>query len=198
MQTNSQHLSFRPFGISYDDLPAFHAAYFMLVLIFAGIFNLGFFAMLILAHIAFDFYKYRYVLCNRRISAGYAVFRENLPDLALFFLALSSLVYLNPSVSLIATLTGSRVTHIVIVRALAVWLPKLTILHHSLRIAFHYSEYLHTPNVRLQKTWSLTDYVYLSTIFLSFCFLAIAPIVLKLDPLQMQDILLGQLIPWKV
>lgn len=198
MQTNSAHIPFRPFGISYDDLPAFHAAYFMLVLIFAGIFNLGFFALLIVAHIVLDFYKYRHVLRNKRISATFAVFRENVADLALFFLALSSVVYLNPSVSLIATLTGSRVTHIVIVRALAVWLPKLTILHHSLRIGFHTSEYLHTPNPRLQKSWSLTDYVYLSTIFLSFCFLAIAPVVLQLNSVEMKEILLDQLVPWKV
>jgi hypothetical protein len=205
MHTNSQHLStplkasipFRPFGISYDDLPAFHAAYFMLVLIFAGIFNLGFFAVLIVAHIILDYYKYYSVLCNRRISATYAVLRENLPDLALFFLALSSLVYLHPSLPLIAALSGPRMTHVVIVRGLAVWLPKLTILHHSMRIAFHTSQYLHMPNARLQKSWTITDYIYLSRILLSFCFLAAAPFMLHIDVAQMQEILMNQLIPWK-
>ncbi len=198
MQTNYPYLPFRKFGFAYEDLPAFHAAYFMLVLIFAGIFNLGLFAVLIVIHILLDFTKYHLYLCNRRVSSVVAVFRENIGDLAFFFLALTSLVYLNPTLPHIAILTGTRLTDVVLARGLAILLAKLMILHHSLRIAFNLPQYMHTPYERLRMNWSITECIYLSTLFLALCFLAVAPGVLGIDLHQFKDILVGQLIPWKL
>ncbi len=197
MRHTYPHIAFRPFGFGYEDLPAFHAAYFMLIVIFAGIFNLGLFAVLIVGHIFFDFVKYRVVLRKKRINAVLAVFRESLADLALFFLALSSLVYLHPTLPIIAALTGTKLTHVIVMRGLAVLLPKLTILHHTLRILFSASEYLHTPYPRLKNKWSLAECMYASTLILALFFLAIAPGVLALTLPEFQDMLLDQLIPWK-
>lgn len=190
--------AFRPFGFTYEDLPAFHAAYFMLILIFAGIFNLGFFGVLIVAHVLFDFIKYRHFLRHKRVNATLAVFRESLADIALFFLALSSIVYLHPTLPTIAVLSGGHMTRVIIMRGLALLLPKLTILHHTLRIAFNASAYMHTPYQNLRRPFSLAEYIYLSTLFLALCFLAVAPGVLGLDLEQFKVMLLGQLVPWKL
>lgn len=197
MRTLTQHFGLRTFGFRYEDLPAFHAAYFMLIVIFAGIFNLGFFAVLIVAHIALDFVKYRRLFAKRNSLALFAVFRESLTDIALFFLALSTVVYLHPTLPSIAILTGNRLTHVVIVRGLAILLPKLTILHHSLRIIFNTREYLATPHPRLKRIWSLSECLYVSTLFLALCSLAIAPGMLNLDLKEFGVMLMQQLVPWK-
>lgn len=189
-------IAFRPFGFSYEELPAFHAAYFMLIVIFAGIFNLGFFAVLIGVHLVLDFIKYRFYLHKKRTNAAFSVFRESMADIALFFLALSSLVYLHSSLPIIAGLSGMKLTHVIVMRALAVLLPKLTILHHMLRIAFNVPAYLHTPTERPRKMWSLAECVYASTLCLSLFFLAIAPGVLGLDMVAFKEMLLEQLVPW--
>jgi hypothetical protein len=189
MKTIYPHIHFRPFGFAYEDLPAFHAAYFMLILIFAGIFDLGFFALLIIAHLIFDTITFVRSPKNRRVNVFFA-------DIALFFLALSSIVYLNPQLPVVATLTGSHLTHVIILRGLAVLLPKLTILHHSLRILFNVPAYLQTP-YQNRRIWSFAECVYLSTLFLSLCFLAVAPGVLALDLATFKDMLTDALIPWK-
>jgi|CXWL01.1.fsa_nt_gi hypothetical protein len=197
MKTIYPHISLRQFAFTYEDLPAFHAAYFMLILIFAGIFDLGFFGVLILVHILLDFVKYRRVLRASRMTAVSAVLRESLADIALFFLALSSIVYLHPTLPSIAAILGGKQTHVIIMRGLAVLLPKLSILHHSLRMVFNAKEYVRTPYARLQTSLSLAECIYLSTLFLSLCFLAIAPGVLGIDLTQFKEILLEQLVPWK-
>lgn len=198
MKTNYPHIAFRPFGFSYEDLPAFHAAYFMLIVIFAGLFNLGFFAVLILAHIVLDFVKYHHILRKKRINAAVAVCRESLADLALFFLALSSIIYLNPTLPLIASLTGVRLTHVILMRGLAILLAKLAILHHSMRILFNVQAYVHTPYARLKNALSLAEWIFASTLFLSLCFLAIAPGVLGLNLSDFFSMLWSQLIPWNL
>lgn len=198
MKTSYPTIHFRPFGFRYEDLPAFHAAYFTLALIFAGIFNLGFFAMLIAFHLILDFIKYRFYLHKRRASALFTVFRESMADLSLFFLALSSVVYLHPTLPIIAGLTGLRLTHVIVMRGLAVLLPKLTILHHTLRIAFNMRAYLHTPYERPRRFWTLAECIYISTLFLSLFFLAIAPGVLGLTLQEFKEMLLEQLTPWRI
>ncbi|UPA22085.1 hypothetical protein K8942_03395 [Candidatus Peribacteria bacterium] len=191
-------IAFRPFGFSYEELPAFHAAYFMLAVIFAGIFNLGFFAVLIGLHLVLDFIKYRFYLRKKRANAAFTVFRESIADIALFFLALSSVVYLHSTLPIIAGLSGTKLTHVIVMRGLAVLLPKLTILHHTLRIVFNVPAYLHTPTERPRRFWSLAECVYASTLCLSLFFLAIAPGILGLSIAEFKEMLLEQLIPWNI
>ncbi len=198
MKATYPAIHFRPFGFSYEDLPAFHAAYFMLILIFAGLFNLGFFAVLILLHLMLDFVKYRFYLHKKRSNAAFSVFRESIADIALFFLALSSVVYLHPSLPTIAGISGIRLTHVIVMRGLAVLLPKLTILHHTLRIAFNVPAYLHTPTERPRTFWTIAECIYVSTLFLSVFFLVIAPTVLGLDLQEFKEMLLEQLVPWRM
>ncbi len=198
MKLHYPHITLRQFAFAYEDLPAFHAAYFMLMIVFAGIFDLGFFGVLIVAHIVLDFVKYRMILRHKTAHPFFAVFRESLADIALFMLAVCAVVYLNPLLPSIAVLTGSRQVHIIITRGLAVLLPKFSILHHSLRIVFNAKEYLHTPYSQLHAHWSLAECIYLSILVLSILSLIVAPVVLGIHVSEMQTMLMQQLIPWKV
>ncbi len=193
MKLTYPHLSLRSFALSYEDLPAFHAAYFMLVVIFAGLCNLGFFAAVIALHLAIDVFKYHTVQKMKPHETFIAVFRENLTDLALFFLALSSVVFLHPELPSIAILTGSSLNHVTIMRGLAVLLPKLTILHHSVRILFHLSGHIHAKNVRLISGWTLTECLSFAVLLIALFLLVLAPPILHLTPEQFQSLLGTQL-----
>ena len=196
MKTTYPSFSLRRLALAYENLPAFHAAYAMLVVIFAGIFNLGFFAILIAIHVALDFYKYRFALRRKHINALVAVSRENLADASLLLLGLSATVYLNNDLPLIASVQGWKLTHLNVMRGLAVLLPKLTILHHSLRILFNMSDYLHVPHRRLRMGWSLAECIYLFALLFSIVFLAFAANILHIETAEILGMLKSQLLPW--
>lgn len=197
MKLQYPNISLRRFALAYEDLPAFHAAYLMLVLVFAGLCNLGFFACLIVAHVALDYIKYRVRFGFDPVTAMRGMVRESVLDVSLLFLALSTFVYLHPSLSSISGLGTTEQLHVTIMRGLALLLPKLTILHHTLRIAFDIPGYLSTPHPRLKKQFSLVEYVCVFTLFIALALLAVAPGILGIDLDQFRTILSSQLIPWR-
>ncbi|HVW66139.1 MAG TPA: hypothetical protein VHA78_00225 [Candidatus Peribacteraceae bacterium] len=197
MKLQNPSISLRRFSLAYEDLPAFHAAYIMLVLVFAGLCNLGFFACLIAAHVALDFYKYRVHLGYNSLKAFRGVVRGSLIDIALLFLAISTFVYLNPSLDSIRMLNADLQLRVTIMRGLAILLPKLTILHHSLRIAFDLPSYMQTPHTRIRKPFGIIEYVSLSTLFIALALLAVASGVLGLDMTQFGSMLAPELLPWR-
>lgn len=98
----------RPLGVDAAKLPAFHAAYLMLAVIMAAMLPLGFFAFLVAARIAVEYHKYRRV----------QVLRSNLSNITLLMCGLTASVTLST---------------FPLVKGLAMFLPKLIILHHIVR-----------------------------------------------------------------
>lgn len=188
-------LSLRRFAPAYEDLPAFHAAYFMLVLVFAGLCNLGFFACLILLHIILDYVKYR---MKRGYGIGKALqgmMRESLLDVSLFFLALSTSVYLHPLV-LGSGYSDAQEMQITLMRALALLLPKLTILHHTLRIAFNLPGYMSHIHPHIGKSFTLINHMCISVLGIAVILLLASPVLLHVSGVTLQEILREQLLPW--
>lgn len=198
MKSTYPSFSLRQFGFAYEDLPAFHAAYFMLTLIFAGIFNLGFFAALIVLHIALDFIKYKIYLKYTFARSLHLVIRESLVDVALFFLAVAATVYLHPTLPYIAAFTGGAETRMTIIRGLLVLLPKLTILHHTLRIIFRLPEYLKTPTLRTKRRWTTAERIFLIVLLIALAALALAPETLHATVTELQTMIQSQLVPWNI
>ena len=197
MQTRSYpHIRLRSFALAYEDLPAFHAAYFMLVLIFAGLCDLGFFALLIGFHLVVDFLKYRYVLNMSYAKVIAMQYRENLTDVALFLLGLSAYLYLNAELPMIAGLTGAAATRVTIIRGGLVLLPKLTILHHTLRMVFSMHEHLHSKNMRPKAKWSVGERTASIIFILSFFALVAASFILSMSVGDIVTLLMPELIPW--
>ncbi len=198
MKLTYPSMQIRRVVLPYEKLPSFHAAYLMLVLVFAALCNLGFFTILVIAHISLDYLKYRVNFQYEPWEAFRGMMKESLVDVALLLLALSTFVYLNQSLPIIADLEGARVLHVTVVRALALILPKLTILHHSLRVLFHVPSYFQTPYPKLYKPFRLSDYVCIATCFIAAGLLIASPFILHISIDQLKEILLQQMIPWVI
>jgi hypothetical protein len=188
--------SLRSFAHQHDDLPAFHAAYLVLTLLAASLFNLGFFAALIVLHMALDVFKYRDVhrySWNRTLEG---MLRESLVDISLLGMGLCVAVYLHPSLPLFSGVQGLMLAEITILRAVGVITPKLKILYDFLKIIAHVDLYLQHVHPHLGKSASAIEYVALLSLFVSLGLLLIAPLILLIDPAQYMSILLGELVPW--
>lgn len=193
MQHTLQHL--RLFAHTHDELPAFHAGYLVLTFLVAAMFNMGAFAMLVVAHMALDVVKYRDVHGYpwRRVLEG--TVRESLVDVTLLFIGLVFAVYLHHSLAGIALFSGYLRTEITIVRALGTIIPKLEILHHVLKIASHIQHYLDSIHPRMEKEWSRLEKVCLVSFAISLLLLVLAPSILGLDAIQLEQIIRDEMIP---
>lgn len=188
--------SIRSFAYQHDDLPAFHAAYLVLTLLAAALFNLGFFAVLIVLHMLLDLFKYRDVHGFSWGKTVEGVIRESIVDVSLLLMGLAVAVYLHPSLPLFAGVQGLMLAEITLLRAVGVITPKLKILYDFLKIASHVELYVRHVHPRFGKGASTVEYVATLSLLVSLGLLFIAPMILLVDPAQYVSILLGELIPW--
>lgn len=185
----------RLFAHTHDEVPAFHAGYLVLTFLVAAMFNLGTFALLILAHMALDVVKYREVHGYSWKGVVKGTVRENLIDVTLLFVGLVFAVYLHHSVVGFAIVSGYMRAEITIIRALGTIIPKLEILHHLLKIASHIQHYLDSIHPRMRKDWSQLEKVCLTSFAISVLLLVLAPSILGLDALTLTEIFREEMIP---
>lgn len=186
----------RSFAYQHDDLPAFHAAYLVLTLLAAALFNLGFFAALIVLHMALDFFKYRDVHHYSWKKVAEGMFRESIVDVSLLTMGLAVAVYLHPSLPLFVGVQGMMLAEITLLRAVGVITPKLKILFDFIKIVAHVDLYLKHVHPRMGKSASLVEYVAMLSLCVSLGLLFIAPVVLMIDNARYLSILIEELIPW--
>ena len=195
MTTTIRH--FRTFAHEHDSIPAFHAAYLVLVLLAASLFNLGVFGLLIVAHMTLDIVKYRDVHEFSWPQTFEAMLHENLIDITLFSIALVFSVYFHHSVGLIG-ISGLFRAEMTIMWAIGTIAPKFAILEGMLKIMSHIQHYLSEIHPQVNKGWRRTDYFYMSCIALSALFLAAAPIITGADSSVIRMVVLWELVPWNV
>lgn len=190
--------SVRTFAHTHDNLPAFHAAYLVLTFLAAAMLNIGFFAVIILGHMALDVFKYREVhsLNWKRTLEGAA--RESIVDVTLLLFGLVIAVYLHPSLTGLAGIKGMMLAELTVARAIGVMTPKLKILFELLKILSDIDHYLMRLHPRFGKNLSVIEYVCSFSICISLGMLIIAPILLMLSNQQYGMILLSELTPWKI
>jgi hypothetical protein len=188
----------RAFAHQHDDLPAFHAAYLILTILAAAMFNLGFFGLLICIHMVMDVYKYREVhgMTWKRTTEG--VVRESILDIALFMMGLVVAVYLHPSLLAYTSIKGMMVAELTVIRAVGMLTPKLKILYDFLKILAHIDQYLHHIHNRLGKNPGVVEYVSMFSLCISVGMLIIAPILLMISGDTYADILIEELTPWNI
>lgn len=186
----------RSFAHQHDDLPAFHAAYLVLTILAAAIFNLGFFAALIVMHMILDVFKYRDVHHYSWKKTMEGIVRESIVDVSLLSMGLAVAVYLHPSLPLFMGIQGLMLTELTLLRAVGVITPKLKILYDFLKIVVHIDLYLKHAHPRMGKSASLIEWVSFISLLVSVSLLVIAPMMLAVDVNQYLTILVGELIPW--
>jgi hypothetical protein len=143
MSTAIRHI--RSFAHDHDDIPAFHAAYLVGTFLAAALFNLGFFVVLILLHMCLDVVKYRDLHEYSWQMTIHAVLVESIVDIALFFIALTSAVYIQHTFAL-EIMSGIVRSEATLLRAVAVLVPKIEIVEHFGGILIHFKTYLHSPH----------------------------------------------------
>jgi hypothetical protein len=148
MQTVLHHI--RIFAHEHDDIPAFHAAYLVGTFLAAAIFNLGFFLVLIAAHMCLDIIKYRDLHGFGWLLTARAVIYENIVDIALFLLALTFAVYLHHTFAVIAV-SGLVRSEFTIIRGLGTILPKMGIVEHTFGILLNFHAYLYSLHPDLKQ-----------------------------------------------
>lgn len=188
--------SVRQFAHVHDDLPAFHAGYLVLTLLVAALLNLGAFALLILAHMSLDFVKYRehHQFTVRQTWEG--VLRESLVDIALLAVGVVFSVYLHHTVGL-ASVSGLLRAEMTVVRAIAIFVPKVKILHHFLKVVSHLHHYMDQTHPRLAKGWSTLDRFCFYAILASVILIAVSPALMSVETDVILRILEYELIPFR-
>ncbi|MDD3897230.1 MAG: hypothetical protein PHU04_05355 [Candidatus Peribacteraceae bacterium] len=197
MTAHTTFSHFRALAHEHDSLPAFHAAYLVLILLAAAFFSLGFFALLILGHMSLDLVKYRdfHGFSWRQTCA--AAFHENLMDVALLCIALVFSVYLHHSVGLIGV-SGLLRTGATFLWAAGTIGPKFAILENALRMVARFQYYLDQIQPQALRGWRTADYVYASCIVLSFFLLLAAPYMTGAEPGVIRMVVLWELTPWNL
>lgn len=187
--------SMRHFAHVHDDLPAFHAGYLVLTLLVASLLNMGAFALLIVAHMTLDFVKYRehHGFTWRRTMEG--MVRESLVDIALLSIGLVFAVYLHHTVGL-ASLSGLLRAEMTVVRAAAMLVPKVKILHDFLKIISHIRHYMDRVHPRFKKGWSRLDHFFFATVYVSVFLILMAPVLMGTEGSTITRILGQELIPF--
>lgn len=185
----------RRFAHEHDDIPAFHATYILLAFLCAALFNLGAFALIVIAHMALDTVKYRerHSFSWRQTTEG--VVRESLVDITLLLVGLVFAVYLHHSVG-VSSISGLMHAEIALIRSIAIFVPKIKILHHFLKIMAHLHHYLEQVHPRQSKGWSGLDHLCFYFCGISFLLLVFAAPLMNVKGSVVQMILMQELLPF--
>ncbi|MBI3336506.1 hypothetical protein HYZ98_02985 [Candidatus Peregrinibacteria bacterium] len=185
----------RIFAHTHDDLPAFHAGYLVLTFLVAAMFNMGTFALLVIAHMSLDIVKYREVhgYSWKRVIEG--TVRESIVEVALLFTGLVFAVYFHHSVAGVAAVSGLMRAEFTVIRALGTIIPKVYILQDVLKIVAHIHHYLDSIHPCMHKEWTRLEKICLASFAASVLLLVIAPSILGLDAVIIEQIIREEIIP---
>ncbi|OGJ63141.1 hypothetical protein A3A67_01720 [Candidatus Peribacteria bacterium RIFCSPLOWO2_01_FULL_51_18] len=182
----------RIFASRHDEIPAFHAAYLVATFLVAALLNLGFFLILILAHMFLDIVKYRDYHRYSWSETARGVMAENIVDIALFMLALTFTVYLDHSFALVA-LSGLIRSELTLIKAVGTLVPKIEILEHAVRTMVHAHAYLHEPHQDLKKPLLRIHFWSIVIILLSVIMLAGAVILYNAHEIDLINVVKNEL-----
>ena len=184
----------RSFARRHDDIPAFHAASIALTLLAAALFNVGAFAVLIVAHAALDIIKYRDVHGMPWLRTLSAIFREGLLDLFFLSVALCFALTLHHGQSVFA-LSGAIRMEEVLLRVFGMGLARLEVLMHSMWIFSNIRQ--HLVDVRdATGAWRWTELLVCCGFIGSVSIIAASPLVMGSNAVI--TVLTDQLVPWRI
>lgn len=183
---------------SHDDLPAFNAAYWLLTLLAAMLFNAGAFMLLIVGHMVLDVYKYRDIHGKNWRKVAEGVVRESLIDVSVVSLGVAFAVYCHTALPLIAGLRGIVRTEIAILNGLVQVIAKTHVLHGFLTILADVHTYLEKAHPRMGKRLSFVEVVCVLGLIASVTLTIAAPWILNLDFGQAVHIAEDIFLPWRL
>lgn len=179
----------------HDDMQAFHAAFVVLTLLIAALFNLGLFALLIAAHMSLDIVKYREVhhLDWRLTLRG--VLRESLVDIFLLCLGLFLAVYFHHTAGIVAV-SGLMIAEGTIAKAIGLFLSKIEILYHIVNVFTSVKTHLRDVRVSPMRSWTIGEQMLLSLSVIAVLAVTFSSYLLQIPGSELEEILVRQLVPW--
>lgn len=183
---------------SHDDLPAFNAAYWILTLLAAMIFNAGAFLVLIAGHMVLDVYKYREIHGKQWKKVAEGVARENLIDVSVIALGIAFSVYCHTALPLFAGIQGLIRTEIAIVNGLVQVVVKTHVLHGVLTILANLHQYLRVVHPRFGKKFSTVEIVAVASLVVSIALTVVSPWILQLDADLVVRMAADIFVPWNL
>lgn len=190
-------MQLRHLAHQHDDIPAFHAGYLVLSILFAALFNIGAFALLVLAHMTLDVIKYRDVHDMKGWKVAEAVLRESIADLMLLTVGLASVFYLHTTFGVMAFNVFFRAEE-TIIRALTVFLPKLEVFHHIIPVFCHVHLHLASVERSFYGKWLTWEVCCGVAAFISFVFILFVPFLLGISQETFVHLLEEELVPWRI
>jgi len=195
MQTLFNRL--RAFAHQHDDLPAFHAGYLVLTLLAAALFNMGAFALLIVAHMTLDYVKYRELHGMSFRSTWEGILRESLVDITLLSVGLVFAVYFHHTGG-IAGLSGLMRAEFTIIRALGTVIPKMKILQDFLKVVSHLHHYMAHIHPHFRDAYTAVERACFFFLGIALTLLVLASPILDISMTDYQQVLMEELIPWNL
>ncbi|MBI1812375.1 hypothetical protein HY285_04335 [Candidatus Peregrinibacteria bacterium] len=186
----------RLFAHRHDVTPAFHAASFALTILVAALLNLGWFALLIVLHMALDTVKYRDMHRLSWPKTACAVLRESLLDCTLLILAFDVEIYLRGAsgiVALSALFRGERT----LLEGLFIFLPKVAVLMRFTNVLSTLRSHLGVARLDHASPLSIVERVCLTSAAAGFLFFLLAPLSPELRG-SFLAVVSNQLLPWRL
>ena len=185
----------RTFIHEHDRMPAFHAGYLVVTFLIAALFNLGMFALVIIAHMTLDYVKYTELYGYSRRNTWKAMLSESSIDIVLLLIGFVFAVYLHHGVEM-AAVSGLVRAAVTLARGLGTVIPKLEILYRFVDTLMNPQEHMQhvQETVRARWTFSFACMIFLGGVCVLL--LILAPVILTLDGALLEKVLMDQMIPW--
>ena len=176
-------------------MPAFHAGYLVVTFLIAALFNLGMFALVIIAHMTLDYVKYTELYGYSRRNTWKAMLSESSIDIVLLLIGFVFAVYLHHGVEM-AAVSGLVRAAVTLARGLGTVIPKLEILYRFVDTLMNPQEHMQhvQETVRARWTFSFACMIFLGGVCVLL--LILAPVILTLDGALLEKVLMDQMIPW--
>ena len=185
----------RTFIHEHDRMPAFHAGYLVVTFLIAALFNLGMFALVIIAHMTLDYVKYTELYGYSRRNTWKAMLSESSIDIVLLLIGLVFAVYLHHGVEM-AALSGLVRAAVTLARGLGTVIPKLEILYRFVDTLMNPQEHMQHLHEAVRSRWTFFFSWMLCIAAMCVLLLLLAPIILTVDAALLEKVLMDQLIPW--
>lgn len=178
----------------HDEIPAFHAGYLLITLVFAALLNVGAIALLIAAHMGLDLVKYHEIHHQSWKKTWIHTLRESLLDVFMLAVALCFGLYLHHSAGVLAFSGVVRMEE-VLLRGAGMVIPRMEVMWNALWIFSNVRQ--HVLSLRpYEGPWRNREVCYLVGLILSVALLLASP--LFIDHSTLLTLLREQLVPWKI
>ncbi len=176
----------------HNDVPAIRASLLLLTVFGAAMFNLGVFALLLVAQVVLEYLRYR----DARKTVGFSLLQALRNRLVAITLLLSALVlslFLHPTMPLVVATVGLARAELTVLRGVLLFVVKLHILHGFIATLLHPQR---VSRSTVQRAFTRLEHLCLVLLPLAALLLTGAAWLLSVESPMIFRLLIEEGIPW--